>query len=216
MSTIKNFYKTVFETQENKWKTGLFGMIIITSMLAGVFYYEANAINVENLADLEEMAAQAGAKTPLIEFLLKDKTDGYTEENSIYEVNFDIPEDYSKLVWVNCTLTWTDEASIFMQGTNDPDEFKVTIIAPNKKEVESDFSFNSQSGAGLVGASFKLDYEEDGFRDNFLGTWTIEVEAGECGNDAAFIPLLGRREENDYGNDWSLSYVYTYLDKEKA
>jgi hypothetical protein len=216
MSNGKNLYKTLFETQENKLKTGIVGMIIITSMLATVFYFEAQGTEVVNLDELQDIVTSGDDGSSFIEYIaLSLSENGYTAENQDYEIGFEISTDHKRLKFVNCTLTWTDEGSGYFRGTNDPDEFQVTIIAPNNNEASSGFSYNSPGGQGLVQASFELDYKEDGFKDNYLGTWTIKISAGDCGDDSALVPIFGIRTTPDVGNEWTLMYDYTYMDKEK-
>ena len=65
-----SLYKTLFETQENKLKVGIGGMVIITLMLAGVFSYEAGAVAVMGLEDIEIIQATGGeTKAELVEFI---------------------------------------------------------------------------------------------------------------------------------------------------
>ena len=142
-----------------------------------------------------------------------DSRSDYLTENSQEVVDIEVPEENYRLIWFNATVTWRDETTNYMQGTNEPDEFKVTIIAPNSEEKQSDFSFNPQGGEGSVEVSFGLDYEEAGFRDNYLGTWTVIVEAGQCGDDSAFFPIGGIRTTSDNGNEWTLEYKYEYYEK---
>ena len=209
MSTVKDLYKTLFETQENKLKTGIIGMIIITSMLAGVFYYEANAIEVADLNDLQDMVDIGGKKRNLVEYIVSDTENGDTDEYQHNDVGLEITEEQSKLMWVNCTLTWQDEDSEYFLGTNEPDEFQVSIIAPNDEFESSGFSTG-----GEVSASFHLDYEEDDFEENYISSWTLRVEAGECGDDSALAGRIIRTTADD-GNNWNLRFSYTYLDYEE-
>ncbi len=133
---------------------------------------------------------------------------GYTNENQASEFTFIISEETPKLVWVNCSLSWTDEPSNYPLGTNDPDEFRVTIIAPDGNPAdESGFSTS-----GSISASVELDHTEDGFEESYLGEWTILIEAGTCGDDNSLASIFGIIfTTEDTGNDWSLDYSYTYL-----
>ena len=139
MST--SIYKTLFETQENKLKTGIIGMIFITGMLAGVFYYEANAIKTKDLDELQGLVDDGAKPKGVIKEMLGRESfpDGYTSENSETENTLTIENEM--LFEVSCSLTWTDEDSNYPGGTNDPDEFKVLIQAPNGEVLdESAFS----------------------------------------------------------------------------
>ena len=185
-------------------KTGIIGMIIITIMLAWVFRYEASAIDVLSEEELKLMTAEmeTGIELELVDFEIISSTTGYTDENNAHD--FPLTIEYEKLREVSCTLTWTDEGTSYFRGTNEPDEFKLSIIAPNDEVVaESEFS-----SSGSVSATATLpDFNEENFVENYIGSWTILVEAGDCGDDYA---LFGRRSTADTGNDWDLEYSYIY------
>ncbi len=209
MSSLSRLYKTLFETQENKWKTGIVGMIIITILLAGVFNFEANAIEVVDEATLKELTSNLGTVTDreIQELSILGSESGTTAENSNTDLTIDI--DKEKLLEISCTLHWTDEPSQYFQGTNEPDEFKVSIISPKHETVEE----SELSTSGTVTATASLpDYEEAEFIDNYIGDWIIRIEAGNCGDDSARVPLLGIRLTEDLGNDWTLDYSYRYND----
>jgi hypothetical protein len=73
---------------------------------------------------------------------------------------------------------------------------------------------SSISTSGSVSATAVLpNYEEtDDFSTDFLGDWTIRIEAGDCGDDSAFIALGGVRTTADNGNDWDLEYSYQFME----
>lgn len=204
-----SLYKILFETPENKWKTGIGGMVCITILLAVVFNYEAGAIPVISEEELARRTAEfgMGANVDLQEVTFSDVDGGYAQEGTPYEVTFNV--DKSTLLEVRCSVTWTDEPSTYTAGTNEPDTFTVTIIAPNGDERDSD-----PSNSGSVSTSFQLpDYENDpDFEDTYNGEWTIEILADPCGDDSAFFPLAGRRVTEDTGNDFTLNYSYSYMD----
>jgi MFS family permease len=145
---------------------------------------------------------------PYIEIDVSGSESGYVAEDGYVDFPLSIIND--KLKWVNCTLTWTDEATSFFQGTNAPDELKITIIAPNGDESDTD-----SSTSGSVSASFQLpNYKDvDNFMEEYTGEWLLHVEAGNCGDDSS---RFGLRTTADTGNDWSLQYSYTYLEKEQS
>ncbi|MCK5560737.1 MAG: hypothetical protein KAJ51_09100, partial [Thermoplasmata archaeon] len=144
-------------------------------------------------------------KFELTGFTFEDSTSGYTNENQMSDLPIMIDEE--KLTGVTCRLSWTDEPSQYFQGTNAPDEFKVVIIAPNGDEEDSGFSTS-----GSISASIELNYTEADFEANYLGEWIIRVEAGNCGDDSAFIALGGVRTTPDNGNDWDLEYSYQFME----
>lgn len=210
MSALMDFYKTWFETQENKWKTGLVGMIIISIMLAAVFNHEANAtpvIDEEELKLITQSIATGKSSGEWRETVGSGTGSGYTNEQDSTDEIININQE--TLIEVSCTLRWTDEPSQFFQGTNEPDEFMVSIIAPNDETLaESSFSTS-----GSVSATASLpNYEETEDFEDYLGEWTFRVEAGECGDDTAFIALGGIRTTPDDGNDWDLEYSYTFME----
>ena len=203
-----SLYKTLFEKQENKLKTGIVGITIITMMLAVVFHIEASAPNIKNLDDLTADIGLGGGGKSFVEQVVNGEANDYTQENDHTDVTFDIGKDKPRLKWVNCSLSWQDEDSQYLSGTNEPDNFKVSIIGPQEEVLAE----SEESASGPVTASIKLDYEkEEDFEEKFLGTWTIRVSAGDCGDDSARVPLLGLRTTTDDGNAWSLEYSYTYL-----
>ena len=145
---------------------------------------------------------------PLIDIINAESTSGYTNENSVIDIPITI--DKEKLVVISCSLTWTDEATSYFQGTNEPDEFQVILIAPNGDEFESGFS---TTGLVSVNTGTKLNYSASNFRDNYLGQWTIRVQAGDCGDD---FSRFGLRSTADTGNDWDLDYSYTFKVEDKS
>jgi hypothetical protein len=130
---------------------------------------------------------------------------GYTNENNTSDVEFDLYEEYTTSL--NLNLLWTDEPSSYFQGTNEPDTFKLTIISPTDETIqESDFNIS-----GLITITVNLNPDEYLYTDNYLGTWRILVEAGNCGDDAS---RFGMRTTPDTGNDWTLDISYQYYVKE--
>jgi hypothetical protein len=209
---VNNLYKTLFETPENKLKTGIVGMVFITALLAMVFYFEASAIKVTDLDALQTDFMLGGGEQGgnLVVFTDPgDSISGYTNENQ--ETDETVTIETERLVEITCTLTWQDEGSSYFQGTNDPDEFQVSIIAPNDETLAE----SSLSSSGSASATATLpDYNEKDFEDNYLGSWTLLVTAGNCGDDSAFLPILGLRTTADTGNAWTLSYSFKYKDYE--
>jgi len=141
----------------------------------------------------------------LIELTYTDSDSGYTNENGVYNIEININKD--ELTFIGCTLTWVDEPSSYTRGTNEPDEFQVSLIAPNGETYDSGFS---TSGEASVMQS--LNYEEENFQDNYVGTWIIRVQAGNCGDDHS---RFGIRSTPDNGNDWTLDYSYNYMGYEE-
>jgi len=116
-----SIYKILFETPENKWKTGLVGMVFITILLAGVFNFEAGATSVISEEELAKIAIgfQTGVTEDLVQFIDTRSETGHTQENSYIEIPFTIEK--LMLVEVSCNLNWQDEDSQYLRGTNEPD-----------------------------------------------------------------------------------------------
>jgi MFS family permease len=144
-------------------------------------------------------------KISWVDITFEATTSGYTNERQSVEMPFTIGDDIKRLTSVSCTLTWTDEPSQYFQGTNEPDEFQVSIQAPN-----GDIEASGFSTSGSVSASMEVNFTQSGYTENYIGQWVIIVEAGDCGDDSAFIALGGVRTTADDGNDWDLEYSYVY------
>jgi MFS family permease len=150
---------------------------------------------------------------PLVWASIQDTNSGASDENSYSDVIINITED-KMVVWFNCTLTWRDEGSSYPLGTNEPDDLKVAIIAPNDEIVkESSLTSNPQGGEGQITInSPELDIDQDDFKEKYVGDWIIRVEAGDCGDDYARPNLFGIvRSTSDTGNNWDLNYEFTFL-----
>jgi hypothetical protein len=199
-----SLYKILFETPENKLKVGIVGMTIITIMLAGVFSYEAGAISVVDLDEIQDVSLIGGGQgKELVKGMRQVSEAGYVNEFSTEDVPVTIEDEM--LTEVKCTLTWTDEDSSYFQGTNEPDVLKVQILAPN-----GDLVGNSEfSNSGSITTSHILpDYQEKGFKDDYLGEWRFVVEADECGDDNS---RFGFRTTPDTGNDFDLEITITAM-----
>jgi MFS family permease len=130
----------------------------------------------------------------------------YVNENNQADFEIEITEDNYRLLWMNATLTWQDEGSSYFGGTNEPDQFRLVIIPPTGEPLdESDFQT-----AQPISISIPLDYKEKDFKDNYVGTWRVVVEAGDCGDD---FSRFNFRSTPDTGNDVSLEVQYSYYMK---
>jgi hypothetical protein len=82
----------------------------------------------------------------------------------------------------------------------------LVIIPPTGEPLdESDFQT-----AQPISISIPLDYKEKDFKDNYVGTWRVVVEAGDCGDD---FSRFNFRSTPDTGNDVSLEVQYSYYMK---
>jgi len=213
MSALKNLYKTWFETQENKWKTGLVGMIFITVILALVFNHEANAIQVideETLKQLTEQMSVGGRTTDWSEFMVTniilDSIDGHSNENT--EDDYYIEITHPNVLEVTITLSWQDEPDDSNRYNNEPDEFSISIAPPNGTGVTSTTQSN-----GRVSAEISFIPQNDPYF-NGTGEYIITVLCHTCGDQEPIIPdPLGFRTISDTGNDWTLEVGYTFYRK---
>ena len=130
---------------------------------------------------------------------------GYTEENQNSEVSFSVEEP--RVTWINCSLYWNDEPSQYPAGTNNPDQFGISVFNSNGDLVAED----GFSDSGMVDCSVEIDCEDENYEDDCLGTWTVVVSAGDCGDDEARFSIGGLRSVEDTGNEWMLNCLISYL-----
>jgi hypothetical protein len=184
--------------------------IFITSLV--ILFFCGGVMGVSALVGQSELtkgsyvdSGRAGVNDELQEITLENSITGYTSEHSSSDNLLDIPEEnQERLINIEANLNWRDEGSSFIGGSNEPDEFKVSILAPNDELEESGFS-----SSGTTTVSFILpDHNSRDFINNYMGEWVIVVEAGDCGDDQS---VMGIRTSADNGNDWTLDYSYTYM-----
>jgi hypothetical protein len=132
---------------------------------------------------------------------------GYSSENSDEIVRFDITEYYvTKVIF---ELTWEDEPSQYLNGTNEPDEFNITVFTPWHESFNSGIIHNSINEEGQIIVTIEIQ-DDDIDNSSAYGEWTVNIHCGECGDDSSLIPSLGERKTKDAGNSWELSYYYEY------
>lgn len=215
-----SLYETLFVKRENKLKTGLGGMVIITILLAAVFNYEASAIDVVDKNELNQLLSQMAANEQ-IDWTTYSKTivnvdtiDDYSEETS--EENRIILIPRPNIYRVTFSLTWQDEAASDGRHTNTPDSFTLGITPPNGTETTSTSS-NTQGGQGNIEITintFNL------FNPNFepyyngTGSYEIRIACDTCGDQEPRLPdLLNIRTIADNGNDWTLDIEYEFFER---
>ena len=207
---IKNFFLFRGARNFDKYNTTIPKVftIIFMSITILIFCFGVmgvSAIFGESVDDAFGSSAGSGDSggEPVDELLVivPGSTSGYTNENSATDLPLTIEEE--NLIEVSCQLTWTDEATAYFRGTNQPDEFKVIIIAPDGNTMaESGFDTS-----GMISVTADLTSDEGSSDMNYQGGWTIHIEAGECGDDEG---PLGLRSSADNGNDWDLEYSFSY------
>ena len=104
-------------------------------------------------------------------------------------------------------LTWEDEPSQYLHGTNQPDSFNLTVITPWQKTINSDINSNPLNGEGKITENVEI-AEFDIANNTATGEWSVNIHCVNCGEDISNPPL--NRVTEDPGNSWVLSYYYEY------
>jgi len=135
--------------------------------------------------------------------------DGDTNEIMIMEPN---------IVWINVTLTWTDEPDqtfLLRDFQNQPDQFELSFI-PCNATVYTDRSQNPRNGEGAMRFDHQYMMEPD--HTNGTGTHIVEITLVEVGDyQSGFDPpvtLPGR--PRDTGNSFDVLITYDHLVKVKV
>ena len=132
---------------------------------------------------------------------------GNLNENSHETVTILLNESY--ITKVKITLNWLDEAPLTIRHENEPDSFNFTILTPWGETIESIEVANEPGQAGII-AEEKI-IPEDGIKDNAAqGEWKVTIYCGDCGDQVLKRPSVGLFDQPDTGNDWSLSYTYSF------
>jgi len=114
-------------------------------------------------------------------------------EDDSYEYN----QGFVMEAWFN--LTWSDESPPIGR-TNEPDEFRLEVIAPNG-ETESESGSNSQGGDGSISIGVDVD-------GNMGGDWEVVVTMVEAGDNTEPTGLF---TVADNGNDYDLDLWFKYV-----
>ncbi|MCK5562231.1 MAG: CPBP family intramembrane metalloprotease [Thermoplasmata archaeon] len=177
-------------------------MFVVSAVIMGVTV----ALGTQSLPG-ESTAASTNFLEQYVEIKNNTPGSGYLNEQQsiiVEKITYDSEEE-DILKRIEVTVTWTDEPSSYPLGTNDPDEFKISIIDPNGNIVdESEFSTS-----GTVTASVELNITQN--IDEDYGDWSIQVDAGNCGEDSPRVPLGGIRTTEDNGNAYEYSIDVTWL-----
>jgi MFS family permease len=187
-----------FKIFDNKFTTII--PIILVPIILVVTFSMGTKVFYEELVDGDGEEI----KPVFEEVVMETSTTGSTDENSQSDVTFEVSKENYRLTKVGCRLTWQDESSSFFQGTNEPDNFQVSIMNPNGDTIAE----SSMETSGSITIDTELNYTIEDFKEQYTGEWRILIEAGDCGDDYA---RFGVRSTPDTGNDWSLEYSYTYL-----
>jgi dipeptide/tripeptide permease len=134
------------------------------------------------------------------------QTDGYLSENSVHEDILNVSE--TNMISISFKLTWQDEADSDARHNNQPDEFSITVTAPDGQDQDSGIVTNGNT-------EFTINFEQPNEDPYFNGTGEYEIVIN-CLNAGDHEPLfpdpLGIRTESDNGNDWLLEVTYRYYE----
>ena len=190
-------------------KTGIVGMIIITAILAGVFNYEANAIEVTNLDELPDIMSVGGGSTnwelyARLDGKFTDET-GTLEENTEVELRFETT--LSNIIKVTFILTWVDEGDYSSRHQNQPDTFSLSVVQPDGLQTDS-----IQENDGNINLELEFVPQNDPY-NNGTGEYVVTIQCHDCGDHELWRPSTGILEQPDTGNDWALSGNFEYYEK---
>ena len=118
---------------------------------------------------------------------------GNLNEYSTTEVEIGFNEKYIDSISIR--LTWTDEPTQFIQGTNEPDEFKIELFNPEGQSLDHN---SGSSGSLMISWSGTENVE-------YNGNFTVAITLVIAGDDMSFT---GLRIQADNSNDYSLDIDY--------
>jgi membrane protease YdiL (CAAX protease family) len=150
------------------------------------------SVSFDNLIDMEETDSGSG-----------QLDEGQTSE--IYNLT-STPDKYIKSVTV--TVTWTDEADIYVRYENQPDTFMVSVNGMNV--TVEDTGTNTQGGEGSVTAELSFANEEieqfieDGFENYAVNVELTMLEAGPYRRPVGAIGFT----DNGNAYDFEISIVW--------
>ncbi len=141
--------------------------------------------------------------------VIVDPISGTASENSDVQQNVQIMDH--NITRATFTLTWTDEDSQYLQGTNQPDEFSLSVIPPDGTEQTSDITT-----IGEISLTIEIDTWKTFKKEYYNGTgqYNVTIYCYDCGDDYARPNFFGLvRSTSDTANDWTLEVTYTYYRK---
>ena len=121
---------------------------------------------------------------------------------------------HANMICATFTLNWVDEAD---EGTgpfaltNQPDEFGISVVAPNGTVVQSRITANTHGLPGSVSVHLELYPRTPVPQGN--ETFEVTVICGNCGDQTG---RFGVRSSIDNGNSWTLETRYQYYSKQKS
>jgi len=124
---------------------------------------------------------------------------GYVQQDSSIKYQFQLDDVKTNSFHIH--LQWNDEPSLQFYE-NRPDEFRITVISPNGNRHTSPFHSNTMDQPGDIHFSVQLEDIQWEF-----GTWTVLVEAGNCGDQVAMFRTI-----EDNGNQYTMDISYIHLE----
>lgn len=98
---------------------------------------------------------------------------------------------------VSVMMAWdADESSVYVGGTNDPDEMGVILTSPDGEVFDGGMTYE-----GFISGDWSLG---DGEYEN-TGEWYFEVSCGDCGDDHS---LFGGRSSTDDSCEYYLTVEF--------
>ncbi len=142
---------------------------------------------------------------------------GYSDENSDMEEKITLsPNDVQNLISLEFSLSWVDEEPVndYIYD-NLPDTFSFTVQPPGNDTVLGPFQGSTGFAYGFYDPVSGSTPDQDPYL-NGTGDYIVTIQCGECGNQVPRVNLLGFREEEDTGNDWTLDVKYKHYVKNEA
>lgn len=136
-------------------------------------------------------------------------------ENS--EKVYNVSLNYTNIVSVSVTLTWTDEANADSRHTNTPDTLGATVKSPEGEEKNG----QDTKSQGSVNVKYNFTVTEKTVTQKTskrgMGGWEVAVNVGTCGDQEPLIPdILGFRTIADSGNAYEVQISFQYYAKAKG
>jgi hypothetical protein len=171
----------------------------IVGGLAGLFYYQASAIETKPLGS--GGARSTSSVVTEGEMTLGEQGTANEGETSALVYENDNTGTYQCTV----SLEWTDEANSGPRYTNKPDTFDIQVTAPNG-ETKTGTGANPQGGKGSIVVNFTLG--TDGKDTDYTGKWSLNLTLTSAGDqEAKFVKFFNKA---DASNSYTLSVQWIY------
>ncbi len=145
---------------------------------------------------------------PPVEYVLAQgepvQLSGTTAERESTEQSIELQQD--RIVSVNASLSWTDEAATSPLATNQPDSFTLTLRSPLGDEVSKDGA-NAVGSAGSLTVLMELTAAQQQAlqQHGANATWIVVISCTDAGDQRGLVRTIP-----DDGNAWQLEVDYRY------